>query len=130
MSVEDCKELLKKDTQLLELNKWNIRRTFTTRMFVINKLLKNVFLANMHYESFSQVYLFFEICCLSEIFEGSPLIFVNVNDVVVELQKKKVKNSNQFISLVKDVIRKKEKTLYLAIYNSNNQRTYITVKLQ
>ena len=67
---------------------------------------------------------------ITEIFEGSPLIFVNVNDVVVELQKKKVKNSNQFISLVKDVIRKKEKTLYLAIYNSNNQRTYITVKLK
>ena len=67
---------------------------------------------------------------ITEIFEGSPLIFVNVNDVVVELQKKKVKDSNQFISLVKDVIKKEEKTLYLAIYNSNNQRTYITVKLK
>jgi len=67
---------------------------------------------------------------ITEIFEGSPLIFINVNDVVVELQKKKVKNSKQFINLVKDIIKKEEKTLYLAIYNSNNQRTYITVKLQ
>ena len=67
---------------------------------------------------------------ITEIFEGSPLIFINVNDVVVELQKKKVKNSKQFINLVKDIIKKEEKTLYLAIYNSNNQRTYITVKLK
>jgi len=67
---------------------------------------------------------------ITEIFEGSPLVFVNVNDIVVELQKKKVKNSTQFINLVKNIINKEEKTLYLAIYNSNNQRTYITVKLK
>ncbi len=67
---------------------------------------------------------------ITEIFEGSPLIFINVNDVVVELQKKKIKNSKQFINLVKNIINKKEETLYLAIYNSNNQRTYITVKLK
>jgi len=67
---------------------------------------------------------------ITEIFENSPLIFINVNDVVVELQKKKIKNSKQFVNLVKNIIDKKEETLYLAIYNSNNQRTYITVKLK
>ena len=67
---------------------------------------------------------------VTEIFEGSPLVFVSVNDVIVELQKKKVKNSNQFSKLVKEIINKGSTTLYLAIFNSSNQRSYITVKLK
>ena len=67
---------------------------------------------------------------VTEISEGSPLMFVSVNDVIVELQKKKVINSNQFSNLVKEIINKGAKTLYLAIYNSSNQRSYITVKLK
>jgi serine protease Do len=62
--------------------------------------------------------------------EGSPLMFVSVNDVIVELQKKKINNSNQFSNLSKEIINKGAETLYLAIYNSKNQRTYITVKLK
>ena len=67
---------------------------------------------------------------VTEILEGSPLKFVSVNDVIVELQKKKVINSNQFSNLMKKIINKGAKTLYLAIYNSSNQRSYITVKLK
>jgi len=67
---------------------------------------------------------------VTEIFKGSSLMFVSPNDVIVELQKKKVLNSKQFSSLLKELIDKKEKTLYLAIYNSSNQRSYITVKLK
>jgi len=67
---------------------------------------------------------------VTEISDDSPLIFVSVNDVIVELQKKRVKNSNQFSDLVTEIINKGAKTLYLAIYNSGNQRSYITVKLK
>jgi len=67
---------------------------------------------------------------VTEIFEGSPLILVSVNDVIVELQKKKVVNSIQFSKLVKEIIKKGATTLYLAIYNSKNQRSYITVKVK
>ena len=67
---------------------------------------------------------------VTEMSEGSPLIFVSVNDVIVELQKKKVINSNHFLNLIKELIDNGEKTLYLAIYNSRNQRSYITVKLK
>jgi len=67
---------------------------------------------------------------VTEIFKGSSLMFVSPNDVIVELQKKKVLNSKQFSSLLEEIIDKKEKTLYLAIYNSSNQRSYITVKLK
>ena len=67
---------------------------------------------------------------VTEINEGSPLMFININDVIVELQKKKITNPTQFLNLVKEVIGKGEKTLYFAIYNSSNQRSYITVKLR
>ena len=67
---------------------------------------------------------------ITEILEGSPLLFVSVNDVIVELQKRKVINSNQFSNLIQEIINKGAKTLYLAIYNSSNQRSYITVKLE
>ena len=67
---------------------------------------------------------------ITEISEESPLMFVAVNDIIVELQKKKVINSNQFSNLVREIISSDEKTLYLAIYNSSNQRSYITVKLK
>ena len=67
---------------------------------------------------------------VTKILEGSPLIFVSVNDIIVELQKKKINNSKQFSNLVKEIINKGAETLYLAIYNSNNQRSYITVKLK
>ena len=67
---------------------------------------------------------------VTEISEGGPLMFVSINDVIVELQKKKIISSKQFSNLVKEIISKGAKTLYLAIYNSSNQRSYITVKLK
>ena len=67
---------------------------------------------------------------ITKILEGTPLMFVSVNDVIVELQKKKITSSRQFSNLLKDIINKGAETLYLAIYNSSNQRSYITVKLK
>jgi len=67
---------------------------------------------------------------ITEILNGSPLLFVSVNDIIVEIQKKKVLNSKQFSKLMKEADSKNEKTLYLAIYNSSNERSYITVKLK
>ena len=67
---------------------------------------------------------------INEIFDGSPLVFVSENDIIVELQKKKIRNSNQFLKLVNDIINSGENTLMFAIYNSSNQRSYLTVKLK
>jgi len=67
---------------------------------------------------------------VTEILEDSPLMFISVGDVIVELQKKKIISVSQFSNLVNETIRKGEKTLYLAIYNLSNQRSYITVKLK
>ena len=67
---------------------------------------------------------------VTEILEGSPLIFVSVNDIIVEMQKNRITGSKQFSNLIKNLISKGQKTLYLAIYNLSNQRSYITIKLQ
>ena len=67
---------------------------------------------------------------VTEIFDQSPLIFLSINDIIVELQKKKIRSANQFSNLIEEIIQKGEKTLYLAIYNSGNQRSYLTVKLK
>jgi len=67
---------------------------------------------------------------ITKIEEGSPLLFVSENDIIVELQKKKVVNSKQFSEIMKKIVKDGAKTLYFAIYDSNNQRSYITVKLR
>ncbi len=67
---------------------------------------------------------------ITQIEDNSPLIFISPNDIIVELQKKKILNSKQFSSLVDEIIKKNNKTLYLAVYNSENQRSYITIKLK
>ena len=41
-------------------------------------------------------------------------MFVSTNDIIVEVQKKKIKNSNQFSKIIKEIIKKGEKTLYLS----------------
>ena len=67
---------------------------------------------------------------VTKISENSPLMFLSVNDVIVELQKKKITSSNQFSKLVNDIVNKGQKTLMFAIYDSDGQRTYLTVKLK
>ena len=62
--------------------------------------------------------------------DDSPLALISVGDIIVELQKEKVVNAKQFSRLVEKITNKEEKTLYLAIYNSTNQRSYITIKIK
>jgi len=67
---------------------------------------------------------------VTEILPGSPLVFISVNDIIVELQKKEILNASQFSNLINEILEQGKKTLYLAIYNSKNQRSYITVKIK
>jgi len=67
---------------------------------------------------------------ITKISKDSSLILFSVNDVIVELQKKKVLNSKQFAKLVNEILKSGEKTLMFATFDSNNQRGYLTVKLR
>ena len=54
---------------------------------------------------------------------------LKVNNVIVEAQKKKIKTAEDLNSVVKRVLNSNQKTILLVIYNSQNQRRYIGIKL-
>jgi len=54
---------------------------------------------------------------------------INENSIIVEAQKTKIKTVNDLEKIVKKVLKSNQKTILLAIYNNQNQRRYIGVKL-
>ena len=67
---------------------------------------------------------------ITEISNRSPLInLLNVNDIIIEVQKSTVKSSSNLKKLVDDIFKKGEKTLLLTVINQNNQRRYLGVKI-
>jgi serine protease Do len=66
---------------------------------------------------------------ITKIEDDSPVNYLNINDVIVEAQKKKIKTIGDLQNIIKIAIRNKEKTILIAIYNNQNQRRYIGVKL-
>ena len=51
------------------------------------------------------------------------------NDIIIEAQKKRIKSVNDLREITKQVLRSNQKTILLAIYNTQNQKRYIGVKL-
>ena len=66
---------------------------------------------------------------ITKIENDSSIKYLNINDVIVEAQKKKIKTIGDLQNIVKIAKRSEEKTILIAIYNSQNQRRYIGVKL-
>ena len=67
---------------------------------------------------------------ITQIENDSPLIkSVDINSVILEAQKKKIRNINDLNQALDQVLSTNEKTLLLVIFNSQNQRRYIGVKL-
>lgn len=65
-----------------------------------------------------------------EISKRSPVVgLLNVNDVIIEIQKKPIQKIDNLDSLIKKV-KDKGQPLYLTIINNNNQRRYLGVKLK
>ena len=68
---------------------------------------------------------------VTKIENNSPLknTTLAVNDIIVEAQKKKIKSINDLENITKKVLNSNQKTILLAIYNNQNQRRYLGVKL-
>ena len=60
---------------------------------------------------------------------SSLLKSIEINSVIVEAQKIKIKSVKDLEKIVKDVLKSNQKTILLAIYNNENQRRYIGIKL-
>ena len=67
---------------------------------------------------------------VTKIANDSPLLSsVEVNSIILEAQKKKIRDVNDLKQIVKQVLDSSQKTILLVIYNSQNQRRYIGIKL-
>ena len=66
---------------------------------------------------------------ITNIQQDSPINFLKVDNIIIEAQKKKIKSVKDFEKIVNDVLQSNEKTMLLVIYNNQNQRRYIGVKL-
>ena len=68
---------------------------------------------------------------ITKIENNSPLInSIEVNSIIIEAQKKKIKTATDLDQIVNEVLKSNQKTILLVIYNSQNQRRYIGVKLK
>ena len=66
---------------------------------------------------------------ITEIDKDSPVNYLQVNNIIVEAQKKKINTIGDLDNIVKLALKSNDKSLLIAIYNNNNQRRYIGVKL-
>ena len=66
---------------------------------------------------------------ITNIQKDSPLNYLDVSNIIVEAQKKKINTVGDLKNIIDKTLRSSEKTLLIAIYNNKNQRRYIGVKL-
>jgi serine protease Do len=66
---------------------------------------------------------------ITNIGKNSPVNYLNIGDVIVEAQKKKIKSVKDLEDIVNKALKSNQKTILIVIYNSQNQRRYIGVKL-
>ena len=67
---------------------------------------------------------------ITKIDNNSPLNnSIEVNSIILEAQKKKIKTVNDLNLAVNQVLKSNQKTILFVIYNSQNQRRYIGIKL-
>ena len=67
---------------------------------------------------------------ITKIDKDSSLInSIELNSIILEAQKKKIRDINDLNRAIKQVMNSNEKTILLVIYNSQNQRRYIGIKL-
>ena len=66
---------------------------------------------------------------ITNIQQDSPINYLKVDNIIIEAQKKKIRSVKDFEKIINDVLQSSEKTMLIAIYNNQNQRRYIGVKL-
>ena len=66
---------------------------------------------------------------LTNIGKNSPFKSFNIGDVIVEAQKKRIKSIKDLEDIVATALKSNQKTILIVIYNSQNQKEFIGVKL-
>ena len=66
---------------------------------------------------------------ITKISNDSPINYLEAGNIIIEAQKKSIRTIGDLEIAVKAALKSSEKTLLLVIYNNQNQRRYIGVKL-
>ena len=66
---------------------------------------------------------------ITKIDPDSPIVNLEVNNIIIEAQKRKVKTPGDLDNIIKISILEKNKTILIVIYNNQNQKSYIGIKL-
>ena len=66
---------------------------------------------------------------ITKIDQNSPINYLRVNNIIVEADKKKIKTIGDLKNIINSAVRSSKKTIMIAIFNNQNQRRYIGVKL-
>ena len=66
---------------------------------------------------------------ITKIENDSPINYLNINDIIIEAQRKKIRSAKDLEDAVEAVLKSNQKTVLIAIYNNQNQKRYIGVKL-
>ena len=66
---------------------------------------------------------------ITNIEKDSPFNNLEVDNIIVEAQKKKIRSKNDLERIVDSVLKSNEKTMLIVVYDNQNQRRYIGVKL-
>ena len=66
---------------------------------------------------------------ITKIENDSPVNYLNINDIIIEAQKRNINTPGDLKNVVNSALRSSEKTIMIVIYNNQNQKRYIGVKL-
>jgi serine protease Do len=66
---------------------------------------------------------------ITSIAKDSPVNYLNVNDIIIEAQKKKIRSIKDLEKIIQEALKSNLKTILIAIYNNQNQKRYIGIKL-
>jgi len=66
---------------------------------------------------------------ITKIENDSPINYLNINNIIVEAQKKKIKTVDDLENIINSVLRSGNKTIEIVIYNNQSQKRDIGVKL-
>ncbi len=68
---------------------------------------------------------------ITKILNDSPLKnSIEVNSIIIEVQKKKIRSPNDLTQIVKEVLKTNQNTILFVVYNSQNQKRYIGIKIK
>ena len=66
---------------------------------------------------------------ITNIGNDSPVNGLNINDIIIEAQKNKIRSAKDLEDIVDTALKSNQKTILVLIYNNQNQKEFIGVKL-